>query len=57
MARAADEKVVAHRQHDAHVGLGGQLLEKSRELSLHLGRVQGEQLLELVEHHDGLAVP
>ena len=50
---AAHQEVVAHREKDAHVGLGRETAEEGREAGLALGRVEGEELLELVHDHDG----
>ena len=40
---------------DVHVGLGGEPPQKGGEARLGLRRVQREQLLELVDHEEGLA--
>ena len=54
---AAHQEVVAHREDDAHVGLGREAAEEGREARLALRRVEREQLLELVHDHDGRDVP
>jgi hypothetical protein len=56
VVRAADQEVVAQREHDVHVRLRGHLSEEGREALLGWSRVQREQLLELVDHEERLGV-
>jgi len=46
---AAHQEVVAEREEHVDVRLGGETAQESREALLHGGRVQREELLELVE--------
>ena len=51
---AAEQEVVAQRQQDVDLGLLREAAEERREACLHLRRVQGEELLELVHDDEGL---
>jgi len=53
---AAHEEVVAHAQEHVHVRLEGDSADEVGEACLHAGLVLGEQLLELVDGHQGVAV-
>jgi hypothetical protein len=53
---AVEQEVVPHREQHVHVGLEGQPAQKLGEAPLYLGRVQREQLLELVHDQQRLAV-
>jgi hypothetical protein len=53
---APDQEVVPQRQQHVHVRLARQAPQQLREPPLHLGRVQREQLLELVHHQDRVPV-
>jgi hypothetical protein len=48
VVRAANQEVVPHREHDVHIGPGSEPPDQGGDAALGLGRVQGEQLLELV---------
>ncbi len=53
---AAEEEVVPHRQEDVDVGLQREPGEEGGEAGLHLGRVESEELLELVDDDERLGV-
>jgi hypothetical protein len=53
---ATDEEVVPQGEQDMDVGLGGQTPQERGEALLHLRRVQGEQLLELVHDEERFPV-
>lgn len=56
MVRAADQEVVAQREHDVHIRLGGESPQERGEPLLDLRQVQCEQLLELVHDQRRLRV-
>ena len=54
---ALEQEVVAHGQQHVDVGLEDEPAEQLGEARLHLGRVQREQLLELVHDQQRVVVP
>ena len=53
---AAHQEVVPEDDQHMKIRLGGEAAEKTRKAGLHLGRVEREQLLELVDDEQQLCI-